>query len=89
MDARSFDFQINSPVPRYCLPPEGAGGAFGSAGLGVEEAAPVVMPGSLLARGVTSRMPGGVAGGDAGAAFWAVVAVGAVLAWLIDELFSP
>ena len=35
------------------------GGAAGRAG-----AAPVVTPGSVLARGVTSRMPGGAAGGD-------------------------
>jgi hypothetical protein len=56
--------------------------------LGVEEAAPVVMPGWLLAPGVTSRMPGGAAGGDAGVVFCAVVA-GVVLASLIDELFRP
>jgi hypothetical protein len=90
-------------INRYSVPPDGAGagGAFGSADLGVRglgfedagsgEAAPVVMPGALLLRGVTSRMPGGAAGGDIGA-FWAVaagVAAGDVLAWLIDELFRP
>jgi hypothetical protein len=60
-------------MQRYSVPPEGAGagGALGSknfgfgAGLGVEEAAPVVVPGWLLALGVTSRVPGG----DVGAAF--------------------
>jgi hypothetical protein len=91
---------INGWMQRYSVPPEGAGagGALGSkyfgfrAGLGVEEVAPVVMPGWLLARGVTSRMPGGTVGGDAGAVFWAVVAgvaAGEVLASLIDELFRP
>ena len=44
--------------------------------------------------GVTSRIPGGAAGGDAGAVFWAVAgaafwAVEAVPVWCIDELFSP
>ena len=58
-----------------------AGGVCGRAG-----AAPVVMPGSVLARGVTSRMPGGAAGGDVCVVFWAVEDVPA---WLIDELFRP
>ena len=58
-----------------------AGGAAGVAG-----AAPVVTPGSVLARGVTSRMPGGAAGGDVCAVFCAVEDVPA---WLIDELFRP
>ena len=44
-----------------------AGGACGFAG-----AAPVVMPGWALERGVTSRMPGGGAGGCSCAVFWAV-----------------
>jgi hypothetical protein len=57
------------------------GGWAGCAG-----AAPVVIPGSVLVRGVTSRMPGGAAGGDVCAVFWAV---GDVPAWLIDELFRP
>ena len=57
------------------------GGVCGCAG-----AAPVVIPGAvLLARGVTSRMPGGAAGGEDWVVFWAVeVPVG-----LVDELFKP
>ena len=58
-----------------------AGGICGRAG-----AAPVVIPGSVLARGVTSRMPGGAAGGEICDVFWAVEDVPA---WLIDELFRP
>ncbi len=54
-------------------------GSAGVKGLAFD-AEPVVMPGSLFARGVTSRMPGGAAGGDVAGAFWAVVAGGAVLA---------
>ena len=60
-----------------------AGGVCGRAG-----AAPVVTPGSVLARGVTSRMPGGAAGGDDGV-FCAVEDVGDVPAWLMVELFRP
>jgi hypothetical protein len=60
-----------------------AGGIGGRAG-----AAPVVIPWSLLARGVTSRMPGGAAGG-AGRVCCAVWAGGVVPAWLMLELFSP
>jgi hypothetical protein len=50
----------------------GAGGASGFKDLGFAGAAPVVMPGWLLERGVTSRMPGGAAGGESCAVFWAV-----------------
>lgn len=67
-----------------------------------EGAAPVVVPEPVLARGVTSRMPGGAAGGEVGAAFCAVagavfcVVAGAVF-WAVEEvalrcidaLFSP
>ena len=54
------------------------GGDCGRAG-----AVPVVIPRSVLARGV---MPVGAAGGDDGEAFWAVEEVPA---WLIDVLFRP
>ena len=57
------------------------GGVCGRAG-----AAPVVIPWSVLARGVTSRMPGGAAGGEVCVVFWAVEEVPG---WLIDELFRP
>ncbi len=57
-----------------------AGGICGRAG-----AAPVVMPWSVLACGVTSRMPGGAVGGDDWV-FWAVEEVPAC--WP-DELFRP
>jgi hypothetical protein len=60
-----------------------AGGVGGRAG-----AVPVVIPWSLLARGVTSRMPGG-AEGDDGPVCCAVWAGGVVPAWLMLELFSP
>ena len=66
----------------------------GDAGGGVWEGAlPVVVPGPVLARGVTSRMPGGAAGGIVGAAFWAVVGAGfwaveGVPVCCIDELFN-
>ncbi len=49
-------------------------------------AAPVVIPWSVLARGATSRMLGGAAGGDVCEVFWAVEEVPA---WLIVELFRP
>ena len=49
-------------------------------------AAPVVTPGAVLGRGVTSRMPAGAAGGETCVVFWAV---DDVPAWLIVELFSP
>ena len=73
------------------------GGVAGRAG-----AAPVVTPAPVLARGVTSRMPGGAAGGDEGAAFCAVFCggvagvaglafwtVGEVPACSTEELFRP
>ena len=49
---------------------------------GLAGAEPVVVPGWLLgARGVTSRMPGGAAGGEVDADFWAVAGAGAVAAF--------
>ena len=52
-----------------------AGGAGGFVEVGgVAGAAPVVMPGCALERGVTSRMPGGAAGAACGV-FWAVADV--------------
>jgi hypothetical protein len=48
-------------------------------------AAPVVIPGSVLARGVTSRMPGGAGGDDCEVS----CTVEAVPLRLNDELFSP
>src|SRR6185437_15580964 len=69
------------------------GGVAGRAG-----AAPVVTPAPVLACGVTSRMPGGAAGGDEGAAFCAGVAdlaglafwaVGDVPACSTEVLFRP
>ena len=51
-------------------------------------AAPVVVPGSVLAGGVTSRMPEG----PAGLAGWACCAVslgGVVAAWFTVLLFRP
>lgn len=86
-------------IPRYLLGASVVGGLperFRSVPVGAEDggvcgragAAPVVTPGAVLVRGVTSRMPGGAAGGDAGV-FCAVEDVGAVPAWLIVELFRP
>ena len=56
-------------VDRYCLLAGAAGGVVlfmsvldGAGGVGRVGAAPVVVPVSVLARGVTSRMPGGAAG---------------------------
>ena len=68
---------------RLMSEPDGAeaGGACGRAG-----AEPVVIPGSELARGVTSRGPVGAAGGEE---FCAVDVVGDVPAWLMVELFRP
>jgi hypothetical protein len=74
-------------IGRYLLGALFAGALL--AGGGVCGAAPVVMPGLLLARGVTSRMPGGAAGGDDCVVFCAVEAGGDVPAWLTDELFRP
>jgi hypothetical protein len=75
----------NSIFYDYLLAGAGAAGAGG--GAGCAGAAPVVTPGLALVRGVTSRMPGGVAGGELGAgAFWAVEEVPALCT---DELFKP
>src|SRR3954452_23322301 len=60
----------------------------GLAGAGRAGAAPVVMPGWSLGRGVTSRMPGGAAGGFAGWV-WAVCEGGVVPAWLMVVLLRP
>ena len=61
----------------YLLSPTGgglaAGGASGRAG-----AAPVVAPGSVLGRGVTSRIPVGAVGGEVRSVFWAVEVGGVV-----------
>ena len=65
-----------------------AGAGFAGAGdgevCGRTGAAPVVMPWSVLARGVTSRMPAGALGGD-DCVFCAVDDVPG----LIDVLFNP
>jgi Phosphoenolpyruvate phosphomutase len=73
--ARAYRYLLGGTVlvgglpARFMSDPVGAedGGAGGRAG-----AAPVVTPGLVLALGVTSRMPGGAAGGDGCAVFWAV-----------------
>jgi len=54
----------------------------------------VVTPAPALARGVTSRIPGGAAGDVGAALFWAVAGavvcvVEAVPEGCIDELFKP
>jgi hypothetical protein len=72
-----------------------AGALAGLAGGGgVCGAAPVVTPGPVFGRGVTSRIPGGAAGGEVGPVFWAVVGAGfwaveVVPLWRIDELLNP
>ena len=53
---------------------------------GCAGAAPVVIPGSVLARGVTSRMPGGAAGGEL---CWVFCAVEVAPSWWTEELFRP
>jgi hypothetical protein len=50
-------------------------------------AAPVVTPGEVLLRGVTSRMPGGAAG--LAGVVCAVFAGGSVEAWFTLVLFKP
>jgi hypothetical protein len=72
--------------PAYLLAGALLAGGLGAAGGVCAGAAPVVWPGALLPRGVTSRIPGGAAGGDAGCAFCAVEVV---LPVRIDELFNP
>jgi hypothetical protein len=64
-------------------------GALGGFGAGAAE--PVVVPGRLLVRGVTSRMPGGAAGGEVSADRCVLAGVGVVAAfcWVIGMLFSP
>jgi hypothetical protein len=61
--------RVVSNDDRYCLLAGAAGGVVlfmsvldGTGGVGRLVAAPVVVPLSVLARGVTSRMPGGAAG---------------------------
>src|SRR4051812_19983447 len=74
-------------LARSTSSPVGAllGGCCGCAG-----AAPVVMPGSVLLRGVTSRIPAGAAGLFC-AVLWAAgaVAVDPVPAGFIEVLLSP
>jgi hypothetical protein len=53
---------------------------------GLLGAEPVVVPGLVLGRGVTSRMPEGAAGAAGCAVFCAVEDVPA---WLIEVLFRP
>jgi hypothetical protein len=57
-------------------------------GVGRSGAAPVVMPGLVFAFGVTSRMPGGAGGGDAGS-LCAYFDGGVVPASCTLELFKP
>ena len=60
----------------------------GAAGVdGRDGAAPVVVPGSLLIRGVTSRTPGGAAG--VAGLVCAVWLAGDVPAWLTFDWFNP
>ena len=78
-------------VSRYFAAGAPAGGVavvfvFGLAGaVGRAAAAPVVVPGSVLAFGVTSRMPGGAAGGWVCAVWFA----GVVPAWFTLVEFKP